>query len=95
MALTNRIVKEARRGEKPCTKEVWALMQAIEGYSGHAITLLALRMTPHVFVRPGDFCQADRNFGARLPLFFIVVAIFGMIAFGIPATVERLVQSAT
>ena len=40
-------------------KEVGALMRAIEGYSGHAITLLALRMTPHVFVRPGELRQAE------------------------------------
>lgn len=40
-------------------KEVGALMRAIDGYSGHAITLLALRMTPHVFVRPGELRRAE------------------------------------
>lgn len=40
-------------------KEVGALMRAVEGYSCHAITLLALRMTPHVFVRPGELRQAE------------------------------------
>jgi len=40
-------------------KEVGALMRAIEGYSGHAITLLALKMTPHVFVRPGELRRAE------------------------------------
>lgn len=39
--------------------EVGALIRAIEGYSGHAITLLALRMTPHVFVRPGELRRAE------------------------------------
>lgn len=40
-------------------KEVGALMRAIEGYSGHVITLLGLRMTRHVFVRPGELRQAE------------------------------------
>ncbi len=40
-------------------KEADALMRAIEGYSGHTITLLALRMTPHVFVRPGELRRAE------------------------------------
>jgi len=40
-------------------KEAGALMRAIEGYSGHAITLLALKMTPHVFVRPGELRRAE------------------------------------
>ena len=34
-------------------------MRAIEGYSDHAITLLALKMTPHVFVRPGELRRAE------------------------------------
>jgi len=40
-------------------KEAGALMRAIDGYSGHAITLLALKMTPHVFVRPGELRRAE------------------------------------
>jgi integrase len=31
-----------------------ALMRRIEGYQGHAITTIALRISPHVFVRPGE-----------------------------------------
>jgi integrase len=42
-------------------REAGALMRAIEGYSGHAITLLALKMTPHVFVRPGELRKAEWN----------------------------------
>lgn len=34
-------------------------MRAIDGYSDHPITLLALRMTPHVFVRPGELRRAE------------------------------------
>ncbi len=35
------------------------LMRAIEGYSGHAITLYALRLSAHLFVRPGELRQAE------------------------------------
>lgn len=31
-----------------------ALMRRIEGYQGHAVTVFALRISPHVFVRPGE-----------------------------------------
>lgn len=40
-------------------KETGALLRAIEGYSGHKITALALRLTPHVFVRPGELRKAE------------------------------------
>jgi len=40
-------------------KEVGALMRAIEGYSGHGITAIALRLSPHLFVRPGELRQAE------------------------------------
>ncbi len=33
---------------------VGELLRAIEGYSGHYLTLFALRLAPHVFVRPGE-----------------------------------------
>jgi len=36
-----------------------ALMRAIEGYSGQPSTHLALRMAPHVFVRPGELRYAE------------------------------------
>jgi len=35
------------------------LMRAIEGYSGHAITLYALKLSAHLFVRPGELRQAE------------------------------------
>ncbi|MGJ3647610.1 tyrosine-type recombinase/integrase [Sphingomonas sp. GlSt437] len=40
-------------------KEVGALMRAIEGYTGHGITAIALRLSPHLFVRPGELRQAE------------------------------------
>lgn len=50
------------------------IMRAIELCSGHAITRFALRMTPHVFVRPGELRRAewsefdfDRAFGRSRP----------------------------
>lgn len=44
------ITKAKRAGE---------LMRAIEGYTGHAITLYALRLSAHLFVRPGELRQAE------------------------------------
>ena len=35
------------------------LLRAIEGYTGQPITRLALRLTPHVFQRPGEIRQAE------------------------------------
>jgi integrase len=35
------------------------LMRAIEGYTGHGITLYALRLSAHLFVRPGELRQAE------------------------------------
>src|SRR3546814_3000632 len=40
-------------------KRAGALMRAIEGYTGHAITLYALRLSAHMFVRPGELRQAE------------------------------------
>jgi len=40
-------------------KEVGGLMRAIEGYTGHGITAIALRLSPHLFVRPGELRQAE------------------------------------
>jgi integrase len=34
-------------------------MRAIEGYTGHAITLFALRLSAYLFVRPGELRQAE------------------------------------
>jgi integrase len=38
---------------------VGELMRAIEGYSGHPVTELALKLAPLVFVRPGELRQAE------------------------------------
>ena len=40
-------------------KEAGALMRAIEGYSGHGLTAIALKLSPHLFVRPGELRQAE------------------------------------
>ena len=42
-------------------KEAGALLRSIEGYTGHGITALALRLSPHLFVRPGELRQAEWN----------------------------------
>ncbi|WP_404366102.1 tyrosine-type recombinase/integrase [Sphingomonas sp. MMS24-J45] len=39
-------------------KKVGELLRAIEGYQGRPETLLALRIAPHVFLRPGELRQA-------------------------------------
>ena len=40
-------------------KEVGALLRAIDGYTGHHVTLCALKLAPLVFVRPGELRQAE------------------------------------
>ena len=39
---------------------VGGLMRAIDGFQGLPATQLALRLAPHVFVRPGELRQAER-----------------------------------
>lgn len=39
--------------------EAGELLRAIEGYSGHATTKFALRLSPHLFVRPGELRKAE------------------------------------
>lgn len=39
--------------------EVGALLRAIETFEGHALTKTALRLLPHVFVRPGELRFAE------------------------------------
>jgi len=34
-------------------------LRAIEGYTGHEITAMALRLSPHLFVRPGELRSAE------------------------------------
>lgn len=40
-------------------EQVGALLRAIEGYKGQPLTRLALRLTPHLFVRPGELRRAE------------------------------------
>ncbi|RYG38824.1 MAG: DUF4102 domain-containing protein [Burkholderiales bacterium] len=40
-------------------KGVGALLRAIDGFDGQPMTRLALRLAPHVFVRPGELRQAE------------------------------------
>ena len=40
-------------------KDVGALLRAIAGYDGQPMTQLALKLAPHVFVRPGELRQAE------------------------------------
>ncbi|PVX28896.1 hypothetical protein DD559_05745 [Sphingomonas pokkalii] len=35
------------------------MLRAIDGYEGQPAAALALRLTPHVFVRPGELCAAE------------------------------------
>jgi integrase len=39
--------------------ELGALLRAIDGYTGNASTLMALRLAPHVFQRPGELRHAE------------------------------------
>ena len=43
----------------PASAAVGALLRAIDGYAGHELTAVALRLTPHLFVRPGELRQAE------------------------------------
>lgn len=39
--------------------QVGALLRAIDGYEGQLVTLMALKLSPHLFVRPGELRQAQ------------------------------------
>lgn len=39
--------------------EVGILLKTIEGYTGQEVTRMALRLSPHLFVRPGELRQAE------------------------------------
>lgn len=52
-------VKVTHRAAITKPVEVGALLRVIEGYEGHPITLAALRLLPHVFVRPGELRHAE------------------------------------
>jgi integrase len=40
-------------------RETGALLRAIDGYTGHEVTAIALRLSPHLFVRPGELRRAE------------------------------------
>lgn len=40
-------------------KRAGELLRAIDGYEGQELTKIALRLSPHVFVRPGELRQAE------------------------------------
>ena len=40
---------------------VGELLRAIEGFKGQPLTCIALKLTPHVFVRPGELRKAEWN----------------------------------
>lgn len=53
-----------RRKPKPMAaiidpKSVGALMRAIDGYDGHPVSKIALQISPHVFLRPGELRAAE------------------------------------
>ena len=56
-ALTTPTVTHRAAILKPAA--VGALLRAIEGYTGQPSTVLALRLAPHVFVRPGELRHAE------------------------------------
>ena len=41
------------------TQEVGPLLRAVDGYEGHKIAHVALRLAPHAFMRPGELRHAE------------------------------------
>jgi integrase len=39
--------------------QVGELLRAVDGYEGQVVTLMALKLSPHLFVRPGELRQAQ------------------------------------
>lgn len=39
--------------------EVGTLLRAIDGYTGHEVTVMAKRLSPHVLLRPGKLRQTE------------------------------------
>lgn len=39
--------------------QVGVLLKAMDGYSGQKVTRMAMRLSPHLFVRPGELRQAE------------------------------------
>lgn len=40
-------------------QEVGILLKTMDGYTGQAVTRMAMRLSPHLFVRPGELRQAE------------------------------------
>ncbi len=56
-ALASRKVKHHASITDPA--EIGKLLQVIDGYTGDAVTRAALKLSPHVFVRPGELRHAE------------------------------------
>jgi integrase len=54
-------VEVTHRAAVTTPTEVGALLRVIDGYEGHAVTLTALKLMPHLFVRPGELRHAEWN----------------------------------
>jgi integrase len=52
-------VKPTHRAAITEPKRIGELLRAIEGYKGSFVTRCALRLAPHVFLRPGELRQAE------------------------------------
>jgi integrase len=52
-------VKVTHRAAITAPTEVGALIRAIDTYTGHPLTLTALKLMPHLFVRPGELRHAE------------------------------------
>ncbi|QTD57287.1 tyrosine-type recombinase/integrase [Parasphingorhabdus cellanae] len=53
------VPKVTHRAAITTPSEAGALLRAIEGFEGHATTISALKLLPHVFVRPGELRYAE------------------------------------
>lgn len=53
------VPKVTHRAAIVTAKDVGTLLRAIEAYSGYPVTHAALRLAPHVFVRPGELRHAE------------------------------------
>lgn len=51
--------KVVHRAAITTPKEVGALLRSIDGYDGNRIVSVAMRLLPHVFVRPGELRHAE------------------------------------
>jgi integrase len=53
------VPKVTHRAAITTPAEVGGLLRAIQGFEGHPVTRAALRLLPHVFVRPGELRYAE------------------------------------